>query len=366
MSGRTRILIVDDSAVMRNLLRSVIATDSRLEVAGTATDGAAALRSIATLAPDLMLLDVEMPGMDGLTTLKKLRELGHRLPVIMCSSSTQRGARVTIEALASGAADYVAKPAGQDSREAATRTLAAQLLPKIDALARKVRNQAALASTSPLPSQTSAASTATPAVVAIGVSTGGPAALEDLLPSLPGYFPLPILIVQHMPELFTALLAERLGKRCTLEVCEAAEGQPLMPGKVYIARGDHHLEVHKSSCAVHVPTLHLTSGPLENHCRPSVDVLFRSLAAVYGGHVLAVVLTGMGYDGLAGCRILRGLGSTVVVQDEATSAVWGMPGAVATAGLAHRVLPLRHIAPEILRLTAATPAHTHETPEAVA
>lgn len=364
MSGRTRILIVDDSAVMRNLLRSVVASDPRLEVAGTAADGVAALRSIATLAPDLMLLDVEMPAMDGLTTLKKLRELGHRLPVIMCSSLTQRGARVTIEALASGAADYVAKPAGQDSREAASRALAAQLLPKIDALARKVRAQSA-AITPPLLPPLQAASIATPAVIAIGVSTGGPAALEELLSYLPSYFPLPILIVQHMPELFTVLLAERLSKRCTLAVREASEGQPVVPGTVYVARGDHHLELLKPSYVGRPPTLHLTGGPLENHCRPSVDVLFRSLAGVYAAHVLAVVLTGMGCDGLAGCRVLHRLGAGIVVQDEATSAVWGMPGVVATAGLAHRVLPLRQIAPEILRLTTAVPALAHDTLEAL-
>lgn len=346
---RTRILIVDDSAVMRSLLRSVLAADPQLEVAGTAVDGAAALQSIATLMPDLMLLDVEMPVMDGLTTLKHLRAAGHRLPVIMCSSLTQRGARVTVEALAHGAADYVAKPTAQDNREAAMQSLARQLLPKIHALVRRTQVQI-LPTVHPVAARAPAT---VPSVVAIGVSTGGPEALETLLPSLPGFFPLPILIVQHMPALFTRILAERLDKLCSLRVQEAAEGMAAVAGNIFIARGDLHLEALKSLTPGSCPTLHLTNAPPEKHCRPAVDVLFRSLVAAYGGNVLAVVLTGMGYDGLAGCRVLREQGATVLAQDEATSTVWGMPGAVATAGLAHRVLPLRDIAPAILRLATS-------------
>ncbi|UWZ84077.1 protein-glutamate methylesterase/protein-glutamine glutaminase [Occallatibacter riparius] len=350
---RTKVLIVDDSAVMRSLLRSVLATDAQLEVAGTAVDGVAALQSVATLAPDLMLLDVDMPVMDGLTTLKRLRAAGHRLPVIMCSGLTQRGARVTIEALANGAADYVAKPTAQQDRDAATRTLAAQLLPKIHALASITLPQRRPAP-SARPAATQSAATSAPAVLAIGVSTGGPDALEKLLPALPSRFPLPVVVVQHMPALFTGMLAEHLDKSCRLRVREAAEGLAVVPGNIFIARGDSHLEVIKTPPAGHNSTLHLTNAPPENHCRPSVDVLFRSLAEAYGGSVLAVVLTGMGYDGLAGCRVLRNKGATVLAQDEASSTVWGMPGAVATAGLAHRVLSLGEMAPEIMRLTVAS------------
>jgi two-component system, chemotaxis family, protein-glutamate methylesterase/glutaminase len=351
---RTRILIVDDSAVMRSLLRSVLAADAQLEVAGTAVDGAAALQSIAALAPDLMLLDVEMPVMDGLTTLKRLRAGGHRLPVIMCSGLTQRGARVTIEALATGAADYVAKPTAQESREAATRTLAGQLLPKIHALVR--RTQRSILTAAPARLAPHPAVSAAPEILAIGVSTGGPDALERLLPALPASFPLPVVIVQHMPALFTSLLAEHLDKSCRLRVREAAEGLAVVPGNIFIARGDSHLEVLRASSAGHSTTLHLTNAPSENYCRPAVDVLFRSLAAAYGGSVLAVVLTGMGSDGLAGCRVLREQGATVLAQDEASSTVWGMPGAVATAGLTHRILPLSEMASEILRLSAARPS----------
>ena len=389
----TRILIVDDSAVMRSLLRSVVTSDARLEVAGTASDGASALRAMDSLNPDLILLDVEMPVMDGLNTLKQMKAKGRREPVIMCSSLTQRGAKVTIEALASGAADYVAKPSGQASREAAVQSLAQDLIPKIMALtASNISAQdsipahqgifsagpgtasgmgsARLIPLTPLPQPefkmpgifAAAAPSATqpitsaPGVLLIGVSTGGPAALDVLLPALPASFPLPVLVVQHMPELFAKLLAERLDTRCPLRVAEAVSGQPIRPGTIHIAKGNWHMEVSatESFSVAHggVPAaiLRLTQAPPENHCRPAVDVLFRTAVAVYGSRVLGVVLTGMGSDGMLGCRLIREHNGTVLAQDQPTSAVWGMPGAVAQAGLAHRILPLNAIAPEILRL----------------
>jgi two-component system chemotaxis response regulator CheB len=388
-----RILIVDDSAVMRALLRSVVSTDKRLEVAGTASDGAAGLRAMASLKPDLILLDVEMPGMDGVKTLRQMKASGSRIPVIMCSSLTQRGAKVTIEALASGAADYVAKPAGQPSRDAAIQSLAQDLVPKILALTAAAtgaqpqpgQQSSPIASAfSPIPwagvrppleprslapaihppAETSPkrgpsapaipfpASTLPPAVLLIGVSTGGPAALDVLLPALPAGFPLPVLIVQHMPELFTRLLAERLNGRCPLRVTEAVAGEPVLAGSIYIARGDWHMEV--ASADPGPPVLRLTQAAPENHCRPAVDALFRSAVSVYGPRILAVVLTGMGYDGLAGSRLIREHGGAVLAQDQATSAVWGMPGAVTQAGLAQRTLPLNAVASEILRLASRT------------
>ncbi|MGA3263957.1 MAG: chemotaxis response regulator protein-glutamate methylesterase [Terracidiphilus sp.] len=363
---RTRIMIVDDSAVMRSLLRSVVCADAGLEVAGTAVDGASALASIENLRPDLILLDVEMPVMDGLVTLRELRARGYRIPVIMCSSLTQRGARVTIEALAGGASDYVAKPTAQASREAATLALAQDLIPKIHALTGQFQCQPQAQpppavprvplALPPAPTRKAQPISSVPAVLAIGVSTGGPAALDVLLPSLPGNFPLPVAIVQHMPEQFTKLFAERLNSRCRLLVREAAEGDPLRAGTIYIARGNWHLEVLAASRAGSPPTLHLNQGPLENHCRPAVDALFRSLAGVYGAGVLAVVLTGMGSDGLMGCRMIRDCGGSVLAQDQATSTVWGMPGAVVNAGLALHVLPLYELTPEILRIAGPRPA----------
>jgi two-component system chemotaxis response regulator CheB len=351
------VLIVDDSATMRSLLRSVIATASTLEVAGAAIDGEAALAAVESLHPDIVLLDVEMPRMDGLVTLRKLRERGHRIPVIMCSSLTQRGARVTIEALAGGASDYVTKPAGQADRDAALSILAQDLLPKIHALTGAGMAEVLYAGhqTPIAPGHSPACLrpfAAAPKLLVIGVSTGGPAALDVLLPALPEGFPLPVLIVQHMPEVFTGLMAERLNQRCPLRVCEAAEGQAVRPGVIWLARGNWHLEVRAVPPPGSASTLHLTQGDPENHCRPSVDVLFRSAASVYGPGVLAVVLTGMGSDGLTGSRIVRSHGGTVLVQDKASSAIWGMPAVVANAGVAHRILPLDAIAPEILRITS--------------
>ncbi len=390
---RTRILIVDDSVVIRSLLRTVVSTDAGLEVAGSAADGQSALRSIETLPFDLVLLDVEMPVMDGLATLRELRARGHKMPVIMCSSLTHRGARVTIEALASGATDYVAKPSGQSGRDAAVQALAQELIPKIQALTGQTNPPPVLFGpgsgpmsglglgaglgtgpspftaparfplTMPPPAPRAQPVSSAPAVLAIGVSTGGPAALDVLLPALPAGFPLPVLIVQHMPEVFTALFAERLNGRCSLRVSEAVEGEAVRPGTIHIARGNWHMEVLGAARAGSPPTLHLNQGPLENHCRPAVDALFRSAASVYGAGVLAVVLTGMGSDGLAGSRLVREQGGAVLAQDQATSTVWGMPGAVTNAGLAQKVLPLGAMAAEILRIASRTQSEVRELRE---
>lgn len=378
VARRIRILIVDDSAVMRSLLRTVIGTDPALEVAGTAGDGASALSAIPTARPDLILLDVEMPVMNGLITLREMRKRGFKMPVIMCSSLTQRGAKVTIEALAGGASDYVTKPASQSGREAATQALSQQLVPKIKALTQHLNPSTTTAPTpfSPLAKRPMATSsvlpmggpapirqqalTVVPTVIAIGISTGGPAALDIVLPAIPANFPLPILIVQHMPELFTKLFAERLNSRCHVPVYEASQGQTIVPGSIYIARGNWHMEVVSGALPSAPPSLHLNQGPLENHCRPAVDVLFRSVAKHYGAGSLAIVLTGMGSDGMLGCQVIREQGGGVIAQDQPSSTVWGMPGAVVNAGLAHRVLPLDAVTPEILRIVNRTNSEAHE------
>ncbi len=292
--------------------------------------------------------------MDGLETLRAMRARAYRVPVVMVSAVTQRGARVTIEALGCGASDYVAKPAGHSGPEDALRALAQDLLPKIRALTSTAVGEAPrVMATAEAPEPVRPSSTP-PSVVVIGVSTGGPAALEVLLSAIPLRFPLPVLIVQHMPEVFTGPLAERLSQRCCIRVREATDSAPVVSGNVDLARGNWHMEVLAPSHAGSPPMLHLHQGPLENHCRPAVDVLFRSAAAIFGPATLAVVLTGMGSDGLAACRIIRARGGTVLAQDQATSVVWGMPGVVARARLAHRVLPLAGLAPEILRLARLT------------
>jgi two-component system chemotaxis response regulator CheB len=364
---RRRILIVEDSAVMRSLLRTVISSDAHLEVAGTAADGASALMFLAGNRPDLVLLDVEMPVMDGLATLRQIRSRGLRVPVIMCSSLTRRGARETIDALASGASDYVAKPSGQAGREAAIRALAQELIPKVLALTAPTPPRVAVsgaagpvvpfqAGSQAVAQRLASASSIAPSILVIGVSTGGPAALEVLLPALPASFPLPVLIVQHMPELFTRLMAERLNSHCALNVHEASEGEPVCRGKIAIARGNWHIELRPPAGASAPATMHLHQGAPENHCRPAVDVLFRSAARTFGPGVLGVVLTGMGSDGLIGARAIQQLGGSVLAQDQATSTVWGMPGAVAGAGLAYKIVALDAMAAEILKITGRGPA----------
>jgi two-component system chemotaxis response regulator CheB len=340
-----RVLVVDDSSVMRALLRMTLARCPDIELVGQAADGAAGLEAIEQLRPDLVLLDVEMPVVNGLEALAEIRARGLPVKVMMCSTLTRRGAGITLEALARGATDYVAKPSAQHGVCEGMDALGRELLPKIRAL---FSPHGAEADRVPRPPRFVEAARAYQVLV-VGVSTGGPAALEQFLPTLPAEFPLPVLIAQHMPALFTALLADRLNGLCRIPVREARHGEVLQPGAVYFARGDRHMLAVGSAARC---VLHLAESRPEQYCRPSVDVLFRSVATVFGAGVLAVVLTGMGSDGLDGCRTVRAAGGRILVQDRETSAVWGMPGAVAQAGLADQVLPLHVLAAEVVRSTA--------------
>jgi two-component system chemotaxis response regulator CheB len=348
---KARILIVDDSTVIRRLLTEALCSDPAIEVAGTAANGRIALAKIPQVNPDLVTLDVEMPELDGLATLREIRRSYPSLPVVMFSTLTDKGAVATLNALAAGASDYVTKPANIGSVTAGLQKVRDDLIPKIRALCRLDPPQATPAPATP--ARTSPpASNAPPApveVIALGVSTGGPNALTHIFQKLPGDLPVPLLVVQHMPPVFTRYLAERLDAVSDLKVCEAAAGQTLHPGGAWLAPGDYHLAVVRTPHGV-VTQLH--QGPPENSCRPAVDVLFRSVAQVYGPSALAVVLTGMGQDGLRGCQAIRQAGGQVLAQDQATSVVWGMPGAVAQAGLAQRLLPLDQIAAELVRRTA--------------
>ena len=354
-----RVLIVDDSAVMRSLLKLVLSSEPAIALAGCSGDGHSALESIERLNPDLVLLDIEMPGLNGLEVLHRLRSSGRRLPIIMCSTLTRRGAAITLEALAAGAADYVTKPAAQNGITEAVASLKQVLIPKILALCPPAERDSRTPAVHTDKPPAAIIAAPAPSIVVIGISTGGPAALEQMLPAFPADFSVPLLIVQHMPALFTSLLAERLDRRCALAVREATQGAAIAPGTAWIAKGDWHLELVsrplQGAAGVQNRTGHLrlTQSAAENNCRPSVDVLFRSVAAIYGPGTLAVVMTGMGSDGLDGCRAVHAAGGTVLVQDRSSSAVWGMPGAVAEAGLAHRIVPLAAMANEILRRTAA-------------
>jgi two-component system chemotaxis response regulator CheB len=343
---KIRILIVDDAVAIRWLVSNTLASDPALEVAGTAANGRTALAMIPQVNPDLVTLDVEMPEMDGLQTLAAIRKTYPRLPVIMFSSFTERGAGVTLDALALGANDYVTKPANLGSLSAAIQCLHQDLIPKIKAFCTETVGNETLYPTSSLarvwPRPTTARLVE---IVTIGVSTGGPKALATFLPQLPADFPVPIVIVQHMPPLFTKLLAQRLAARSAIHISEGVAGATLRPGQAWIAPGDYHMALRHEANAVRV---HLHQGPPENSCRPAVDVLFRSVAETYGSHTLAIVLTGMGQDGLRGCEYIRRAGGQVLVQDQASSVVWSMPGLVAKAGLADKVLALDQFGAEIV------------------
>lgn len=344
-----RVLCADDSAVMRGILKTVFDLHRAdgasllpaMELCGLAKDGVEALEEVARLRPDVLLLDMEMPRLSGLGVLERLRKEAPGLPVIMCSAHTERGARSTLEGLAAGAKDYVMKPGQQRDFAAALDSLMGNLLPRIAALA----GDGGTAQTdvaSAVPGRLHPIGGARVELVVIGVSTGGPSALEAMLPTLTRDFSVPILIVQHMPKLFTGALAQRLDKLCRLKVAEASHGAEVTAGKVWLAPGDAHMEVAVGLGGQAFVRLHQETAL--NSCKPSVEYLFRSAAKAYGAGALAVMMTGMGSDGVEGARQIRDAGGAVLAQDQASSAVWGMPGKVVEAGLASDIVPLGGLA----------------------
>jgi two-component system chemotaxis response regulator CheB len=349
---KIRVLVVDDSVVFRRLVSDELARDPELEVAGTAANGRIALAKLGQVSPDLVILDLAMPEMDGLQALKELRKTYPRLPVIMFSSLTERGAEATLDALALGATDYFTKPTDAGGLDGSLRVIREQMVPMIKALCAPLRQKAMPSgATAHGPAAGKARSvTGSVRVLAIGASTGGPNALSEVFTKLPADFPVPILIVQHMPPMFTRLLAERLSAQSAIRVQEATTGSLLKPGDAWVAPGDYHMIVVRDGLE-HRVLVH--QDPPENSCRPAVDVLLRSVAQSFGADSLTVILTGMGQDGLRGCEAIRAAGGQILAQDEATSVVWGMPGYVAGAGLADRVLPLALIGSEIVQRVKA-------------
>jgi len=356
MSGSprpVRVMIVDDSVVVRGVFGRIVDAEKDMKVATTAPNGQAALDALRQVEVDVVLLDVEMPEMDGIAALPKILAMRPGIRVIMASSLTHQGAAVTMTALGLGAADFVHKPtakAGTGSIDSVGRDLVA----KIRALGRRTPPRAEAVDTPfisppvpPLARGLAAGSDIAPRVVGIASSTGGPNALAELLAGLPSDFPLPILVTQHMPPLFTTLLAERLTRDGGRPCIEAKDGDAIVAGRVYLAPGDWHMTVRTME---RKPFIRLVQSAPENHCRPAADPMFRSLAAVFGSGTLGVVLTGMGEDGRRGSEVIAECGGRVIVQDEASSVVWGMPGAVAHAGLASAVLPLRDLAGYVARL----------------
>ena len=340
-----RVLLVDDAVVVRHLVSEALDAEPDIEVVGVAANGKIALERVASLKPDLMVLDLEMPVMDGLQTLIELRKLGADVKVIVFSALTDREARRGLEALSQGASDVMAKPSNDPTTGSGAE------------LAERIRNIVGHAPR-PLARPTQAAppppSVRAPRpargpleLIVIGTSTGGPNALVDVFSALPADLPAPVCVVQHMPPTFTAALAERLDRLCPLHVREAAGGEPLLPGQAFIAPGARHMVIARGQNGLET---RIDDGPPENACKPAVDPLFRSAAALCGPGVLAAVLTGMGNDGQAGSQEIRTAGGHVLAQDEETSVVWGMPGHVVRAGQADAVLPLQSVGPELARI----------------
>jgi two-component system chemotaxis response regulator CheB len=356
-----KVLVVDDSAVVRRLIVDALGGAPNIEVIGTASNGLLAQAKIDQLKPDAITMDIEMPHMDGITAVKELRKRHPYIPVIMFSTLSAAGASATLEALSAGATDYVTKPSNVGSIAQSIAAVREQLVPKILALAGRPRSTGPSSRSSRVPIGSASRRPMTPPgrpgstapsavrrapggkieVIALGCSTGGPDALTKVLVRLPTDLPVPILVTQHMPPVFTKMFAERLDRSTPLTVVEAGEAMELTPGTVYIAPGDRHLVLHRRGAAT---VTQLSTAPPENSCRPAVDVMFRSVAALFGGSAYAVVLTGMGHDGRGGAKVLHDTGAEVLAQDEQSSVVWGMPGAVVGAGLADEILPLDQIA----------------------
>lgn len=363
-----RVLVVDDAALFRRVLSDALTSIPGVEVVGSAANGKLALQKIRDLRPDLVTLDVEMPEMDGLAVLDELRISGHTVEVIVVSAASRRGGDLTVKALGKGALDFILKPdlsSPELNRESLIRGLAPLIRTVINRL--EIRSILRGNGTAPRPqvpvtvrvsSIADAGNVAgrmqqlsalyKPELVLIGVSTGGPVALSRLLPLIPANIGVPILIVQHMPAVFTQALADDLNSKCAVHVREASDGDTLQPNVAYIAPGGRQMRLGMTSGKK--PLIQITDDPPENNCRPAVDYLFRSASNCFPGRTLAVILTGMGSDGTIGLRLLKRHGCFVIAQDEASCVVYGMPRAAVEAGVVDVVLPLNEIAG---RLTAA-------------
>lgn len=340
-----RVFVVDDSAFVRKALRKVLSADPDVTVVGEAASGPEAVLRIPEAAPDVVTLDVEMQGLDGLQVLRQLLAWNPGLHVIMLSALTQAGAEATVEALAIGAADFIDK---QSLNLMDLERLGREIGERLRALRRRVP----LPRAAPVRAEEQAPDLSGPELCVIGASTGGPAALQHLLEQLPVDFPLPVAIVQHMPPGFTRLLAGHLAAIGPTPCVEAEDGMPVLPGTAYVAPGDRHLRVRREGAGLCAA---LSQDPPVNYCRPAVDPLFASAREALPGAVLAAVLTGMGQDGLAGARAVIAGGGQVVAQDEASSVVWGMPGAAAQAGICSALLPIDKVAGEIMRIAGVRP-----------
>lgn len=364
MNTPIRVMLCDDSGTMRRLIKKSIELDPGIKVVAEAKHGKECVSMLPKVRPDAVILDVEMPVMDGIDTVKAIRKIEKSLPIIMFSSLTSKGAEATFDAMQAGANSFATKPQATGHVDGAFKQVKESLIPQLKSLTRrKPVSRAGIISKAPKAAKkekqatsisddsarSNVSSIRIPTrtdIIAIGVSTGGPDALEEVLSQLPKKFGKPIVITQHMPAVFTKMLAQRLSDKTGLDVREAEQGQMLRPDQILIAPGDFHLEFQRKGTAVHVS---LTQEPPENSCRPAVDPMFRSIARIYGQRALGIVLTGMGRDGTDGAQALKAAGAQIYVQDESTSTVWGMPRKVFEAGFADRVMPLDEIGKTIAR-----------------
>lgn len=361
-SDPIRVMVVDDSAVVRGLISRMIEAEKDMTVSASVGNGQIAVSTFARTEIDIIVLDIEMPVMDGLTALPKLLEVDREVKVIMASTLTVRNAEISIRALDRGAADYVPKPSS--SRElSGGMDFQRELIEKVRSLG-SIRREARRAKGPSKPGARAAVAAPVlkkapaaiklrpmpdfrPDVLAIGSSTGGPQALLSVLKGIGPNPRIPIFITQHMPATFTAVLADHISRSTGLTCAEAKDGETVVPGRIFLAPGNFHMVIERKGTQV---VVRLNDGPPENYCRPAVDPMLRSIAKVYGSRTLVAILTGMGADGLKGGKEVTAAGGAVIAQDEATSVVWGMPGAVATEGLCSAVLPISHVAPFINKM----------------
>jgi two-component system chemotaxis response regulator CheB len=364
-SAITHVMVVDDSAVIRGFITRELESDPAVKVVASANNGQAAIDTLRRVPADVVILDIEMPVMDGLTAIPKLKEIDPATQIVMASTLTHKNAEVSLKALTLGATDYIAKPSSQQM--AGADSFHHELVEKVKilgAIARRkgVRQgpqaQASAAVVRPRPAGIGATAImerpptdkkhivlrpmpiSRPEIIAIGSSTGGPQALFEVIKSMGANLSQPIVITQHMPPSFTTILAQHISRQCGVTCTEAADGEALRAGCYYVAPGDFHMLISRKGDG---PTVKLVKDPAENFCRPSVDPMLRSLVDVYAGRILIVMLTGMGQDGWKGSDAVVKAGGAVLAQDEASSVVWGMPGAVSMSGLCSAVLPLTEI-----------------------
>ena len=355
MNDPIRVMITDDSAVVRGMITRWLAEEDGIEIVAKATDGLQAIKLATQHQPDVVILDVEMPRLDGLTALPQILKAAPKSKVVMASTLTHRNADITLRALSNGAADYLPKP--ESSSLAGAKDFRQDLITKVRALGEAGR-RAKMAHKRPMAPLARTAARIRPQVksprpapkaVFIGSSTGGPQALRDVITAIGPKINIPVFITQHMPKAFTAVLAEHLSKNARKPVVEGRDGMPVKSSGIYLAPGDFHMTVRRAGSGI---VIGLDQRPQENYCRPAVDPMFRSAAEVYNNTALGVILTGMGHDGCAGAEQMVKTGAQIIAQDEASSVVWGMPGSVVQAGLAEQIKPINQIGNTIMKIVS--------------